>query len=147
LKTGFLMFDFQVLSHYYNPTMPDTPPERRLGDLLKPLGLTLVTAESCTGGLIGHLLTSVSGSSDYYLGGAVTYSNEMKEGLLGVRKTTMIEHGAVSEQTALEMAGSDLGALATGNGFGGGPPHLASILMRSRGAIASSVSTESESSS
>jgi PncC family amidohydrolase len=122
------MFDFQVLIHYYNPTMPDIPPERRLGDLLKPLGLTLVTAESCTGGLIGHLLTSVSGSSDYYLGGAVTYSNEMKEGLLGVRKTTMIEHGAVSEQTALEMAagararfGGDIGVSVTGiAGPGGG---------------------------
>jgi PncC family amidohydrolase len=108
--------------------MAEPPPERRLGDLLKAHGLTLVTAESCTGGLIGHLLTEVAGSSDYYLGGAVTYSNDMKQNLLGVRLETMIEHGAVSEQTALEMAagarvrfGGDIGVSVTGiAGPGGG---------------------------
>jgi PncC family amidohydrolase len=107
--------------------MTESPPEQRLGDLLRARSLTLVTAESCTGGLIGHLLTGVSGSSDYYLGGAVTYSNEMKEQLVGVRKETMIEHGAVSEQTALEMAagararfGGDIGVSVTGIAGPGG---------------------------
>ena len=108
--------------------MPESSPERRLGEILKAHGLTLVTAESCTGGLIGHLLTEVPGSSDYYFGGAVTYSNEMKQNLLGVRLETMIEHGAVSEQTALEMAagararfGGDIGVSVTGiAGPGGG---------------------------
>lgn len=66
--------------------------------------LTLSTAESCTGGLVGHLLTSVEGSSEVYAGGGITYTNEMKHKLLGVKWETLKEFGAVSEETAKEMA-------------------------------------------
>jgi nicotinamide-nucleotide amidase len=66
--------------------------------------LTVSTAESCTGGLIGGALTSIAGSSSAYLGGCVTYSNQAKVELLGVRHKTILEHGAVSEACACEMA-------------------------------------------
>ena len=67
-------------------------------------GLTLALAESCTGGLIGSLITDVAGSSDYFLGSAVTYANSAKQNLLGVRPETLLAHGAVSAETAAEMA-------------------------------------------
>jgi nicotinamide-nucleotide amidase len=73
----------------------------------------LVTAESCTGGWIGKVLTDAPGSSAWYLGGAVAYSNTLKQSLLGVLPSTLMQHGAVSEATAREMA---IGALET---FGG----------------------------
>jgi len=73
----------------------------------------LVTAESCTGGWIGKVLTDMPGSSGWYLGGVVSYSNKLKQGLLGVLPSTLAKHGAVSEETAREMA---IGALET---FGG----------------------------
>ena len=95
--------------------------EVEVGALLSDRGLTLATAESCTGGLLAHRITSVSGSSAYYLGGFVTYANEAKEALLGVKRETLLAHGAVSEETALEMArgarerlGADLGISTTG---------------------------------
>lgn len=72
--------------------------------LLKENNLTIATAESCTGGLLGQLLTSISGSSDYYIGGIISYSNEVKMHYLDVKNTTLDEFGAVSEQTAIEMA-------------------------------------------
>jgi PncC family amidohydrolase len=75
-----------------------------VGQLLGQRHLTLATAESCTGGLIGHRLTEVSGSSDYFLGGIIAYSNEIKERVLGVRRATLEAHGAVSAETAIEMA-------------------------------------------
>ena len=78
-------------------------------DRFRAAGLKIVTAESCTGGLIGALLTSAAGSSDVYERGYITYSNEAKEELLGVSSKTLVEHGAVSAQTAREMA---QGALA-----------------------------------
>jgi PncC family amidohydrolase len=62
------------------------------------------TAESCTGGLIGSLLTDVSGSSDYYLGGVIAYSNQVKQNVLGVQARTLSTVGAVSAETALQMA-------------------------------------------
>ena len=65
---------------------------------------TLVTAESCTGGTVGSMLTGNAGSSGYYLGGVVAYSNPLKKKLLGVRLGTLKKHGAVSEQTVREMA-------------------------------------------
>jgi len=68
----------------------------------------LVTAESCTGGWLGKALTDVAGSSAWYLGGVVAYSNSLKQALLGVLPSTLATHGAVSEATAREMA---LGAL------------------------------------
>ncbi len=70
---------------------------------------TMCCAESCTGGLIGAAMTDMAGSSEYFLGSAVTYSNEAKMKLLGVRAQTLADHGAVSEETASEMA---LGAAA-----------------------------------
>lgn len=70
---------------------------------------TMCCAESCTGGLIGAAMTDMAGSSEYFLGSAVTYSNEAKMKLLCVREQTLADHGAVSEETASEMA---LGAAA-----------------------------------
>ncbi len=108
----------------------DKPLEVMLGELLLPRGLWLATAESCTGGLISHLITNVSGSSSYYLGGVTSYSNEAKVRLLGVSRDTLEQHGAVSEQTVLEMArgirtvmGADIGVSVSGiAGPTGGTP-------------------------
>lgn len=99
-----------------------------LGSLLRERGLTIALAESCSGGLICDALTDVPGSSDYLLGGVVAYANRIKTDLLGVSTGTLADHGAVSCETALEMAegaserfGSDLGLSATGiAGPGGG---------------------------
>lgn len=75
-----------------------------VGKLLKAKGLTLATAESCTGGQIAQMITSVAGSSDYFKGAVVAYSNEVKENILGVNHQTLLDHGAVSEATVIEMA-------------------------------------------
>jgi len=75
-----------------------------VGRLLRKRGLTLALAESCTGGLLGHLVTNIPGSSTFFLGGIVAYSYSLKERILSVRPSTLIQHGAVSRQTALEMA-------------------------------------------
>lgn len=104
--------------------------EVEVGRLLHEKGLTLAVAESCTGGLVGHLLTNVPGSSEYFRGGVVAYAYGAKERLLGVRHKTLYEFGAVSEQTAREMArgarsafSADIGLSVTGiAGPGGGLP-------------------------
>ena len=103
------------------------PIEVRIGEGLKDLSLTLAAAESCTGGLVGSRLTDVAGSSAYFLGGIVAYSNDAKVKLLDVRRETLAEHGAVSEQTAREMAegvrkcfGTDIGLAVTGIAGPGG---------------------------
>lgn len=83
--------------------------EEQVGAALRDRGWTISTAESCTGGLVLHRLTNVPGSSAYVEGGVVAYSNQVKQALLHVRQGTLIAHGAVSEQTAQEMA---LGARA-----------------------------------
>jgi nicotinamide-nucleotide amidase len=85
----------------------------KLGRKLKRTRAVLVTAESCTGGWAAQVITSVAGSSDWFERGFVTYSNDAKRELLGVRHSTLKKHGAVSEQTALEMA---RGALARSKG-------------------------------
>lgn len=80
------------------------PLEKQIGEFLSQRGWTLVVAESCTGGLLGHRITNVSGSSTYFQGGVITYSNEAKERILGVPHEILIEHGTVSKETALAMA-------------------------------------------
>lgn len=97
------------------------PLEAVVAGLLTGKGLTVAVAESCTGGLISDRLTNVSGSSDYFLMSAVTYANEAKTAILGVSPDTIEAHGAVSEQTAGEMAagirrisGADYGVATSG---------------------------------
>lgn len=80
--------------------------EAQVGAFLKAKGWTICTAESCTGGLVLHRLTNVAGSSAYVLGGIVAYSNAIKQEVLHVQEETLIQHGAVSEETAAEMAGN-----------------------------------------
>ncbi len=83
----------------------DTDDELQLviGKLLKEKNKTVGTAESCTGGYIAHLITSVPGSSNYYKGSVVSYANEVKEDLLNVQNETLKKAGAVSEETVIEM--------------------------------------------
>ncbi|MBI5888395.1 MAG: CinA family protein [Deltaproteobacteria bacterium] len=66
--------------------------------------MTIAVAESCTGGLVSNLITDVSGSSGYFIGGVVAYSNDVKKDMLGVKAATLKRHGAVSVETAAEMA-------------------------------------------
>lgn len=106
----------------------DTTLEMAILDLAKSKGVTLSTAESCTGGLISSRLTDIGGASDAYIGSVVSYSNEIKMKLLGVKPETLEAHGAVSAETAAEMAegvrrvtGADIGISTTGiAGPGGG---------------------------
>jgi nicotinamide-nucleotide amidase len=81
-----------------------------VGTRLKARALLLVTAESCTGGWIAQAVTAVAGSSEWFERGYVTYSNESKQELVGVRPETLARHGAVSEETAREMAAGALAA-------------------------------------
>ncbi|RZL14501.1 MAG: nicotinamide-nucleotide amidohydrolase family protein, partial [Pedobacter sp.] len=78
--------------------------EKAVLDVMEDKGLTLSTAESCTGGYIAHLITKHPGSSLVYKGGAVVYSNDLKRSILSVSKFTLDSYGAVSEQTVREMA-------------------------------------------
>ena len=78
--------------------------EQEVGNLLRQKGLTLGAVESATGGLISHLITNVPGSSDYYKGSVISYSNETKIKVVGVREDTLKQYGAVSGQVAEEMA-------------------------------------------
>ena len=87
--------------------------EIQIGTLLRQSGLKLATAESCTGGLIGHRITNIPGSSDYYLGGIIAYAYEAKVALLGVSWDTLHTYGAVSRETVLEMARGARKALDT----------------------------------
>jgi len=82
----------------------ETSLAQAVGNLLKSRKKTVATAESCTGGLVGKLLTDVPGSSAYYRGGWVVYSNRLKERELGISMEIIIKHGAVSEQVVRLMA-------------------------------------------
>jgi len=82
----------------------DTPMEESVAKLLKEKGLTMGTAESCTGGYIAHLITSHSGSSEYFKGSIVSYCNEIKEKVLGVNVEDLNNFGAVSQQVVEQMA-------------------------------------------
>ncbi len=95
---------------------------KKLQSLFEDRGESLSTAESCTGGLISHYITSVAGSGNYFNGGIVSYSEEMKKKVLGVSPETIVKHGVVSENTAREMAermldisGADYSVSSTGN--------------------------------
>lgn len=108
----------------------DVTLEEVLGDLLRGRDATIAAAESATGGLIGHRLTGVAGSSDYFVGSVVAYANRVKQNVLGVEVATLREHGAVSEPVAVQMAvgvrdvlGSTVGVSTTGiAGPTGGTP-------------------------
>lgn len=103
---------------------------RQMGAKMEAHGLMCATAESCTGGLVGHLITEIAGSSAYFAGGAITYSYPAKEGVLGVGHDTLMTHGAVSYEVAREMAQGalrlydvDVAVSITGvAGPGGGSP-------------------------
>lgn len=82
----------------------DVPLEKAVLDLMKKRGLTLSAAESCTGGNLAHVLTQHAGASAVFVGGAVTYANELKKSILGVQETTLATFGTVSEETVIEMA-------------------------------------------
>ncbi len=100
------------------------------GELLRKHGLRLAVAESCTGGLVGHRITNIPGSSTYYMGSVTAYAYEAKVRLLGVRWETLEKYGAVSKETVLEMAcgvrralAADIGMSISGiAGPGGGTP-------------------------
>ena len=120
------------------------PVEKKIGKTLKKKKKTLGLAESCTGGLASHRITNVSGSSNYYRGGVVAYSNDIKSSILGVSPHKIKKYGAVSREVALDMAkgakrvlNSDIAAAITGiAGPGGGssekPVGLAFIALSSK---------------
>jgi PncC family amidohydrolase len=103
----------------------------KVGNILRAQKLTIGSAESCTGGLLMSYLTDISGSSDYVMGGLITYSNHLKVQLANVSHSTLEQYGAVSAETAQEMAigvlenlGVDIAVSITGvAGPGGGTPH------------------------
>ncbi len=107
------------------------PPEVTVGKCLREHGLKLAVAESCTGGLIGHRITDIPGSSDYFLGGVIAYAYEAKVAVLGVSWETLRVYGAVSREVVLEMARgarraleADLAVSVSGiAGPGGGLPN------------------------
>ena len=99
-----LMEKIKPLAAEYIFDFSDNPLEVVVGEMLRGKKLSLSLAESCTGGYISHLITSVAGSSDYYKGSIIPYSNEIKINELGVNKETLTTNGAVSEQTVSEMA-------------------------------------------
>ena len=94
----------QPLISDYIIASEDLPLEVLLGNLLKQRGMTISTAESCTGGRLAALLNAQSGSSAFYMGSVVAYANEVKEHVLGVQHDTLLKYGAVSEQTVRQMA-------------------------------------------
>ncbi|MBP5397987.1 MAG: CinA family protein [Bacteroidales bacterium] len=108
--------------------MADSPIQILLGRMLKEKHLSLSVAESCTGGNISRLITSVPGASEYYLGGVTSYANSVKENVLGVPEPVIARYGAVSSECVAEMAdgvrrltGSDVSVATSGiAGPGGG---------------------------
>ncbi len=104
--------------------------EEEIGDMLRKRELSLATAESCTGGLVSHRITNISGSSDYYKGGVIAYTNEVKAQILLVHDALLADKGAVSAECARAMAegirallDGDIGIATTGiAGPTGGTP-------------------------
>lgn len=126
---GALATLYPIAGEYIVGEDAETMPELAARTLLSA-GVTLAAAESCTGGAFASKLTAMAGASEYFVGGVVSYSNSVKECALGVRHQTLEAFGAVSEQTAREMAigvrerlGADYGTATTGiAGPGGGTP-------------------------
>ena len=120
---------YQIAGQYIVGEDFETLPEL-VAHIMRNAGKTLASAESCTGGAIASKLTALAGVSDYFLGGVVSYSNEVKEKALGVQHSILLAHGAVSEETVREMVtgvrnrlGSDYAVATTGiAGPGGGTP-------------------------
>ncbi|WP_375577970.1 competence/damage-inducible protein A [Marivirga tractuosa] len=115
----------QIGKYIYGTDESNLP--AKIGELLREKGLTIACAESCTGGYIAHLFTSNAGSSEYYRGGINPYHNDLKINILGVKKETIEQNGAVSEQTVIEMAervrelfGADIGISTSGIAGPGG---------------------------
>lgn len=128
-----LQTELEKLQHIvpnYIFAIGETKLEEAIGQLLKAQGLTIATAESCTGGYLAHKLTSISGSSAYYQGSIIAYHNQVKINELNVNPETLQQHGAVSEATVREMAenvrkkfGTDIGVATSGiAGPDGGTP-------------------------
>ena len=121
-KWAMERLEYKVVSEYGRSI------SQEVGHLLVSQKKTMAMAESCTGGLISNMVTDVAGSSGYFLFSAITYSNDAKMNVLGVKEQTLIEHGAVHEKTAVEMAegarqkaGADIAISTTGiAGPGGG---------------------------
>ena len=130
LKAEVEHFSLQInaLASEYIVTDEDKPLEKVILDFMDARKLSLSVAESCTGGYLSHLFTQHPGSSSVFLGGAVSYSNQLKEKMLGVSSSTLTDFGAVSEETVKEMArgalknyGSDYSVAISGiAGPGGG---------------------------
>lgn len=119
-KESLIHSEFSKLKKLAKPylvTARDETIEVVLGKLLRTHGKTLSTAESCTGGAIAALITSVPGSSAYFQGSVVSYSNEIKEKVLGVRRSTLEKYGAVSEQVVREMLRGVLKKMKTDYGI------------------------------
>jgi nicotinamide-nucleotide amidase len=127
-ETEMLIEKIKPLAGEFIFGVGEDPLEVVLGNTLRDKKLTLAAAESCTGGFLSHLITSVAGSSDYFRGGIIPYNNEIKSGQLGVKAETLQKYGAVSEATITEMAeqvrlkfNSDIGVATSGiAGPGGG---------------------------
>lgn len=127
-EVNALVEKLKALAGDYIYGMGDEPLEAVVGRMLRERKLTLALAESCTGGFLSHLITTVPGSSDYLLGAIVSYANDVKINTLGVSSETLQQHGAVSEETIMEMAtqvrlkfNADIGVATSGiAGPGGG---------------------------
>jgi len=111
IETQFETLKF--LAKEYLVTDEDEPMEKVIGKLLSARNETMSTAESCTGGYIAHLITSIPGSSKYFKGSVVSYDNEVKENVLNVSDETLQTFGAVSEETVKEMLKGALDVLKT----------------------------------
>ncbi len=129
-EVALLVEKLRPLAGEYIFGLGDDPLEVVVGKILNQRKLTLAVAESCTGGFLSHLITSVPGSSNYFAGSIVCYSNEIKVNNLGVNAETLAKNGAVSDQTIREMANlarlkfnTDIGVATSGvAGPGGGTP-------------------------
>lgn len=130
LETDHLIKTFQPLAGEFVYGYDDTTLEVAIGNLLREKKLTLSIAESCTGGYLSHLITSVPGSSEYFQGSMIPYAYDIKMRQLGVKPETLEKHGAVSEPTIIEMANvvrarfnTDIGVATSGiAGPGGATP-------------------------